>query len=61
MNISGLLLQGEMGLELRTVSGSTRDQGSHKRYLTTDPLPYPKPRLIRAQIVLHGSDQIPSQ
>jgi hypothetical protein len=47
-----------MDLVLRTVSGSARGQGSHKRYLPTDPLPYPKPRLIHVQIVLHGSFQI---
>jgi hypothetical protein len=47
-----------MGLELRTVSGSTRGKGLHKRYLTADPLPYPKPRLICEEIVLHGSYQI---
>jgi hypothetical protein len=40
------------------VTGSTTGQGSHKRYLPTDPLSYPKPRLIHVQIVLHGSVQI---
>jgi hypothetical protein len=58
VKISDLLLPGGMGLELRTMCGSTRGQGSHKRYLPTDPLSYPKPRLIHVQIVLHGSVQI---
>jgi hypothetical protein len=58
VKISDLLLLGGMGLELRTVGGSARGQGSHKRYLPTDPLPYPKSRLIHVQIVLHGSVQI---
>jgi hypothetical protein len=58
VKISGLLLLGGMDLELRTVSGSARGQGSHKRYLATDPLPYPRPRLIHVQIVLHGCVQI---
>jgi hypothetical protein len=58
VKISGLLVPGGMALELRTMSGSARGQGSHKGYLPTDPLPYPKPRLIHVQIVLHGSVQI---